>query len=80
VGRRAKLTVGALRRAMEGLSDDVAVVIDDESHRYQPAGDAIATTALVDDDEWYEDSFSGSSVGEQTEHGTRVAVLRINDV
>lgn len=80
--RVAKLTVGTLRRAIADLPDDAAVVIDDESHRYQLAGDASATTALVDGEVWREDIWArsaGAALGEQTEFGRRVAVLKIDD-
>jgi len=75
-----KLTVGTLRKAMERLPDETPVVIDDESHRYQPAGRAAATTALVDGEDWLEDICDSAPLGEQTEFGVRVAVLKIEDM
>jgi hypothetical protein len=74
------LTVGKLRKAMESLADDTPVVIDDESHQYQPAGEAKATTALVDGEVWNEDIWDNAPLGEHTEFGERVAVLKIDDI
>lgn len=79
--RKTKLTVGALRKAMAGLADEVPVVIDNESHEYQPAGKAFATTALLNDDHWsVDDCTDDGPLGEKTEYGTRIEVLRINDL
>ena len=79
----AKLTVGTVRRAIADLPDDAFVVIDNESHRYQLAGDATATTALVAGEVWSEDIWAGSAgapPGEQTEFGLRVVVLMIDEI
>jgi hypothetical protein len=77
----ARLTIGALRRAIADLPDDAIVVIDNESHRYSLAGDALAATALFDGANWHEDLWADDAdaeVGAQTEFGSRVRVLKID--
>jgi hypothetical protein len=75
------LTVGKLRKAMEGLDDSTPVVIDNESRRYRPSGDAQATTAVIDaDGDWREDMYDSSGPLGQTDQGFRLKVLRINDM
>lgn len=78
-----KLTVGQLRKAIEGLDDATPVVIDNESHEYRPCGQAVATTAVIDgDDRWREDLYSSDgyyAMGD-CEYGFRLKVLRIDDM
>lgn len=77
----SRLTVGAIRKALEGVPDDAIVVGDECDHSYRQLF-AVAYTTVLDDGngQYTEDLFipeEGDGIGEETEYGVRIRAFVI---